>query len=124
VRVLNNSTHNQTPTPHTAKPGYFGLNDASSHSWRGAIAAGQDLSHYPPDCGPLTAHPSRGVVTIGAAPWIINFNVPIATDDMSACRRVARAISERGGGLQSVEVCTRVGGGGGRCFAGVVVRFF
>ena len=64
-----------------------------------------DLSYCPPDMGPHQAQPRSGVVTIGAVPWIINYNVPLATSDMAAARRVARAVSERGGGLPGVEVC-------------------
>ncbi|KAI8464470.1 MAG: phosphatase 2C-like domain-containing protein [Monoraphidium minutum] len=83
--------------------GYFGSDDPSRHSWRGTLGGGGDLSAYPPDAGPLAADPRKGVITIGAAPWIINYNVPVAAADMGAARRVARAVSERGGGLRGVE---------------------
>ncbi len=32
----------------------------------------------PPDYGPGTAHPAWGVLTLGARPWMANFNVPLA----------------------------------------------
>jgi hypothetical protein len=104
--------HTQTPR---RMPGYFGSTDAGSNSWRGALAAGADLSLYPPDAGPLAADPRRGVITVGAVPWIVNFNVPIRTDDVAAARRVARAVGERGGGLAGVEV----GAGGASCWLGL-----
>ena len=88
-------------------PGYFGLTDSSRHAWQGEVAAGRDLSPFPPDEGPRSANPRRGVVTVGAVPWIVNYNVPLATGDMPAARRVARAVSERGGGLRGVEVRRR-----------------
>eukprot|EP00775_Hariotina_reticulata_P009143 gene9143-9311_t len=52
----------------------------------------------------LEASAAAGVVTVGAVPWVVNYNVPLYTDDMAAARRVARAVSARGGGLAGVEV--------------------
>ncbi|GBF99817.1 hypothetical protein Rsub_12570 [Raphidocelis subcapitata] len=83
--------------------GYFGATDAARHAWRGALAGSGDLSPFPPDLGPCAADARSGVLTLGAAPWIVNFNVPMETGDMAAARRVARAVSERGGGLSGVE---------------------
>jgi len=76
---------------------------SSSEAWCGGIKELQ-LSAYPPDAGPLTASAAAGVVTVGAVPWVTNFNVPLYTDDMAAARAVARAVSTRGGGLPGVEV--------------------
>jgi hypothetical protein len=92
------------PTLAPTTQGYFGATDASRHTWRGAMPAALDLAHFPPDFGPPTADPRRGVLTVGAVPWIINFNVPLKAVDMAAARRVAHAVSERGGGLKGVEV--------------------
>lgn len=91
-----------TPALIVLPTGYFGFDNARNHSWQGAIASG--LTHFPPDLGPSQVDPSKGVITIGAVPWIINFNVPVVTGDMAAARRIARAVSERGGGLKGVEV--------------------
>jgi hypothetical protein len=106
------------PAPPPTQTGYFGFSDEASRTWRGAIPAARDLAAFPPDYGPSEADPARGVLTLGAAPWIINFNVPVATGDLARCRRVARAVSERGGGLKGVEVRRGCGSGGlGRgCF--------
>jgi hypothetical protein len=86
-----------------AKPyaGYFKPN--SSENWHGSMQQLQ-LSGFPPDAGPLAATAAAGVVTVGAVPWVTNYNVPLHTDDMAAARAVARAVSTKGGGLPGVEV--------------------
>lgn len=43
-------------------------------------------------------------MTIGAVPWVVNYNVPLHTDDMTAARAVAMAVSTRGGGPAGVQV--------------------
>jgi glutamate formiminotransferase len=68
-----------------------------------------------PDYGPGRVDTRSGVATVGASPWIVNYNVLLATGDMEACRRVARAVSGRGGGLPRVEAMAlphREGAGG------------
>ena len=52
----------------------------------------------PPDAGPPTPHPRHGVAIIGATPWVVNVNVPLATGDVAAARAIARRVSTRGGG--------------------------
>lgn len=88
-----------------------GAGHASLQYWAGA-ATGADLS-CPPDLGPSSASASAGVLTLGAVPWLVNFNVPLQPGaSMDAARRLARAVSERGGGLPGVEVrAGRVAGG-------------
>ena len=45
-----------------------------------------------------------GVCCIGASPWIINFNVLLdGVKELEAARRIARAVSEKGGGLPRVQ---------------------
>lgn len=44
-----------------------------------------------------------GVAAVGASPWVTNLNVPLATADLQAARRIARAVSARGSGLPHVE---------------------
>ncbi|WIA12498.1 hypothetical protein OEZ85_012531 [Tetradesmus obliquus] len=96
--------------------GYFKANSSSSSGssgcgckssskpadWAGSLPE-QQLSHYPPDAGPSSAPPAAGVVTLGAVPWVVNFNVPLFTADRAAAAAVARAVSTRGGGLKGVE---------------------
>jgi glutamate formiminotransferase len=85
--------------------GYFQPTAAADGSvgWMGGTQQA-DLAAYPPDLGPATASAAAGVVTVGAVPWVVNYNVPLYTDDMAAARRVAKVVSARGGGLAGVEV--------------------
>jgi glutamate formiminotransferase len=84
--------------------GYFKSSSNSKQAdWAGSLPE-QQLSHYPPDAAPISAPPAAGVVTLGAVPWVVNFNVPLFTADRAAAAAVARAVSTRGGGLQGVEV--------------------
>lgn len=83
--------------------GYFKPSSSTSESWQGSIRD-FDLSEYPPDAGPHVAKAAAGVVTLGAVPWVTNFNIPLFTDDMAAAKAVAKAVSAKGGGLPGVEV--------------------
>ena len=56
-----------------------------------------------PDFGPTTLDPRHGFAAVGAVPWVVNYNVLLHTEDMQACRSIAKAISTKGGGLPSVE---------------------
>jgi len=80
--------------------GYF-MPKSPGEQWRGA----PDSSSLPaaPDAGPATLSRSKGVVAIGATAWVDNYNVPVHTPDVAAAKRIARAVSERGGGLRSVQ---------------------
>lgn len=53
--------------------------------------------------GPSQVDPSKGVVVIGSTRWVDNYNVPVFSTNISAVRRIAKRISERGGGLPSVQ---------------------
>ncbi|CAI5506599.1 unnamed protein product [Closterium sp. Naga37s-1] len=63
----------------------------------------------PPDFGPLHPNPLKGRVAVGGAPWVYNYNIPIQTPSrvtqttLAAARRVARRVSERGGGVVGVQ---------------------
>ena len=87
--------------------GYFKPNltspDMQLKQWLGSEPSSSSLSHFPPDMGQLTADEITGVVTIGAVPLILNYNVPLLGSDMTIARLVARSVSERGGGLRGVE---------------------
>jgi hypothetical protein len=60
--------------------GYF-QHDGNS-IWQGSLGYA-DLSQCPPDMGPSRAQVKHGVMTVGAIPWIINFNVPLHTSDIT-----------------------------------------
>ena len=50
--------------------GYF--QDAAQHTWVGIQGITPPQS---PEFGPSSVHPALGVTTIGAVPWVTNFNV-------------------------------------------------
>ncbi|PKI52953.1 hypothetical protein CRG98_026659 [Punica granatum] len=56
-----------------------------------------------PEVGPDQVSRARGIAMIGARPWVALYNVPILSTDVSAARRIARAVSARGGGLPTVQ---------------------
>lgn len=70
----------------------------------GRWAAGLGLpAACEPDLGLAQFNPRHGIAAIGASPWVTNLNVPLATAELAASRRIARAVSARGGGLPAVE---------------------
>ncbi|KAL6746407.1 Formiminotransferase subdomain-containing protein [Haematococcus lacustris] len=56
--------------------GYFQA-PAQGACWSGALPL-ISLSHFPPDMGPQHVTPHWGLVTLGAVPWVVNYNVPVA----------------------------------------------
>ncbi|TVU13096.1 hypothetical protein EJB05_46772, partial [Eragrostis curvula] len=89
--------------------GYFTPNSPGNR-WQGA----SDASSLPvaPDAGPGTPSQCKGVVVVGATAWVDNYNVPVHTSDVGAAKRMARAVSERGGGLRSVQAMGLAHGNG------------
>lgn len=77
--------------------GYF--KGAAASSWQGALGA----APLAPCHGPAAAPPHSGVCCVGAVPWLVNYNVLLHTDDLPAARAIARAVSQRGGGLPGVQ---------------------
>jgi glutamate formiminotransferase len=56
-----------------------------------------------PDFGPSTIHPRAGAVAVGARPFLIAWNINLASDDVELAKRIARRIRESGGGLPKVQ---------------------
>jgi glutamate formiminotransferase len=85
--------------------GYFSASKQQGQIWAGALDSSSSNNNLPvaPDFGPVLADPRAGVACIGAVPWIINLNVLLESNDMHAVRAVAKAVSERGGGLAGVQ---------------------
>ncbi|XP_042490631.1 formimidoyltransferase-cyclodeaminase-like isoform X2 [Macadamia integrifolia] len=79
--------------------GYFRPN--SMGQWVG-WALPEILPHIP-DVGPTQVSRDRGIAVIGASPWYVTYNVPLMSTDLSAARKIARLVSERGGGLPTVQ---------------------
>ncbi len=56
-----------------------------------------------PDFGPARTHPTAGAVAVGARPFLIAYNINLASTDVELAKRIARTIRESGGGLPSVQ---------------------
>lgn len=56
-----------------------------------------------PDAGPPRCHPTAGATAVGARPFLVAYNVDLATDDLDAAQRIAAAIRESSGGLPGVQ---------------------
>jgi glutamate formiminotransferase / 5-formyltetrahydrofolate cyclo-ligase len=71
--------------------GYEGLRDEIGHRGR------------EPDVGPARLHPSAGAVAVGARPFLIAYNINLASEDVDLAKRIARRVRESGGGLARVQ---------------------
>jgi glutamate formiminotransferase / 5-formyltetrahydrofolate cyclo-ligase len=56
-----------------------------------------------PDAGPARLHPSAGAVAVGARPFLIAYNINLASEDVELAKRIARRVRESGGGLPKVQ---------------------
>lgn len=80
--------------------GYFKPNSAGSQ-WAGGLKTENPMPK--PDAGPIEHSPATGVLVIGATRWVDNYNVPVWCTDTKSVQRIARRVSERGGGLKLVQ---------------------
>jgi glutamate formiminotransferase / 5-formyltetrahydrofolate cyclo-ligase len=56
-----------------------------------------------PDAGPARLHPSAGAVAVGARPFLIAYNINLASEDVDLAMRIARRVRESGGGLPRLQ---------------------
>jgi glutamate formiminotransferase len=56
-----------------------------------------------PDDGPRRIDPRSGGVLVGARPFLVAYNVELATVDVSVAREIAAAIRESSGGMPGVQ---------------------
>ncbi len=56
-----------------------------------------------PDFGPSRMHPRFGAVAVGARPFLIAYNINLASRDVELAKRIARRVRESGGGLPKVQ---------------------
>ena len=56
-----------------------------------------------PDLGGPGLHPTAGATAVGVRPFLIAYNVNLATGDVSIARRIASAVRARDGGLPAVR---------------------
>ncbi|KAF8054674.1 hypothetical protein N665_1321s0020 [Sinapis alba] len=87
------------------KLGYFKANK-EEHEWAGGLEL--EVLPVKPDAGPQEVSNANGVVAVGACGWVSNYNVPVMSTDLKAVRRMARKVSERGGGLASAQTMALV----------------
>ena len=73
------------------RPAFEGLADALARS-DGA-----------PELGPSRAHPTAGATVTGARPFLVAWNIQLASRDLPLAQDIARRIRERDGGLPAVQ---------------------
>jgi glutamate formiminotransferase / 5-formyltetrahydrofolate cyclo-ligase len=56
-----------------------------------------------PDFGPPRMHRRAGAVAVGARPFLIAYNINLASEDVEIAKRIARRVRESGGGLPRVQ---------------------
>src|SRR6266540_4000719 len=56
-----------------------------------------------PDLGGPALHPSAGATAVGVRPFLVAYNVDLASDDLALARSIAAAVRERDGGLPAVR---------------------
>ncbi len=56
-----------------------------------------------PDYGPKKIHPTAGAIAIGARPFLVAYNINLATDDLSIAKTIAHAIRHARGGYRYVK---------------------
>jgi glutamate formiminotransferase len=56
-----------------------------------------------PDFGPARMHPRAGATAVGARPFLIAWNINLASDDVELAKRIARRVRESGGGLPRLQ---------------------
>ena len=100
------------------KYGYF-RSTSQDAGWSGAhrVADGQ----VDADFGPSTVPHESGILMLGATRWVCNYNVPVVfggkrgvdahADALAVASRLARRLSERGGGLPGVQAMALTHGG-------------
>lgn len=90
--------------------GYFKTHGGARHrqEWQGLddswlYTMNSVILDNPPDFGPSTVSAKVGIACVGSVPWVINHNVILNTTNVDIAKQVARKVSERGGGLKSVQ---------------------
>jgi glutamate formiminotransferase len=58
---------------------------------------------WEPDFGPSRVHARAGAMAVGARPFLIAYNINLASTDVEIAKRIAHRIRERSGGLPRVQ---------------------
>jgi glutamate formiminotransferase len=56
-----------------------------------------------PEFGPARTHPTFGALAVSARPFLIAYNINLASEDLELAKRIARRIRESSGGLPRVQ---------------------
>nr|CAD1829342.1 unnamed protein product [Ananas comosus var. bracteatus] len=80
--------------------GYYKPNSLG-YQWKGGLNL--EPLNPNPDLGPTQVTQSKGILIIGATGWVGTYNVPIFSTNIELVRRIARGLSGRGGGFDSVQ---------------------
>ena len=86
----------------SAHPARRRLEDIRRGGFEG-LALKMTKPEWAPDFGPAFPHPTAGATVVGARPFLIAFNVNLATDRLDVARHIAATIRERHGGLPCVK---------------------
>jgi glutamate formiminotransferase / 5-formyltetrahydrofolate cyclo-ligase len=78
------------------------LSDIRRPQFEGLADVIATLEHEP-DYGPARVHPTAGATVVGARPFLIAYNINLASDDLAFAKHIASAIRERNGGLPRVQ---------------------
>ena len=84
------------------RPERVKLSDVRRGQYEG-LKAEIDQRGREPDFGPNRMHPSAGAVAVGARPFLIAYNINLASEDVELAKRIARRVRESGGGLPKVQ---------------------
>ncbi len=86
----------------TSRPDRVKLADVRRGQYEGlSVEIGQRGRE--PDFGPPRMHPSAGALAVGARPFLIAYNINLASVDVELAKRIARRVRESGGGLPRVQ---------------------
>ena len=67
-----------------------------------------------PDFGPGRIHPTAGAVAVGARPFLVAYNVYLASGGQPLAKSLAKQVREAGGGLKAVKALGMLVGGEGQ----------
>ncbi len=84
------------------RPDRIRLADIRRPGFEGLVAALADPGGRP-DLGPRRPHPTAGATVTGARPFLIAWNIQLASRDVRLARAIAHRIRERDGGLPAVQ---------------------
>ena len=78
------------------------LADVRKGQFEGFVEKMKDPA-WKPDFGPSSPHLSAGAVAVGARPFLIAYNINLATRDLAVADRIAKAIRHMSGGFRYVK---------------------